>query len=331
MLISKPENILNNVSNILILRHDLIGDLLVSTQFITILRNTLPECEIDILLSNKNYSASNIISDKINNIFIYDKSIQSSLKLLMELRSNNYELIIDLFDNPSTTSNTIIKLVKPSLTLGFIHGDENKYDLNIEAPDRSTNHIINRINKLLYPFGINSNEIQAEVILENNKKINKILNIGIIQSGSGDSKYLGKEKIIDLLNKLNDKYPNFNYLLFESPGREMDSEFISNNSDVELIKKGKSIIDFKDSLIKADLIISPDTSAVHFASGLGIPCLAYYKVKDKKKYGMPWLPVNVPFEHIEIDKDVNNLDIDLLLDKFEQLILKIQGNENGNN
>ena len=60
--ITQSEKIFSNLNKILLLRQDRIGDVIVSIPFLKILRETLPNTEIHILLGKKNINAEIFIN-----------------------------------------------------------------------------------------------------------------------------------------------------------------------------------------------------------------------------------------------------------------------------
>lgn len=59
---------LDDSAKILLLRQDRLGDLLVSTSFIRILRQHLPKAKIDILLSKSNIQAQKCVVKYVDNV-----------------------------------------------------------------------------------------------------------------------------------------------------------------------------------------------------------------------------------------------------------------------
>ena len=306
---------LNHCNKILILRQDRIGDLLVSTQFIDLLRKQLPKAKIDLLLSDKNAGLFELISDKIDNKYIYDKNVFSSSGLLIKLKRNNYDLIIDMFDNPSATSRMIIKLLNPKYSLGFFRKQENIYSHTVKLLDKDKNHIIKRINELLLSFNI-ENDHDLKVLLPEKEEVSKEDKIGLIIAGSGQSKFYGKDNFVELISLIKDN----NIELIGAPGFEKESEEILKEVEIIYKEPSQTLIDFAYSLRSYKLIITPDTSVVHFCSAFNIPCVVLYKLVDSVKYGMPWFPVNTRYEYLTHEISIRNIKPSSISQKINLLL-----------
>lgn len=145
----------NKSPKILLLRQDRLGDLLVSTSFIRILRQHLPSATIDILLSKNNIAAKKCIEQYINKIWILEKKVPTYFVTLLALRRIHYDLIIDLFDIPSTTSGIIINIANPVFALGIDKANSFIYDYTVPMLNKFEFHVVERLCNLLTAFGIN--------------------------------------------------------------------------------------------------------------------------------------------------------------------------------
>ena len=125
VLISEPQKLFSdeNIKKILLLRHDRIGDVIISRPLVKNLRKAMPDVDIDILYSSRNFSASFFLSDITNQSFNLGKKISHKLGVIRKLRKNKYDLVIDLFDNESVTSNLLIRMIKAKVSLGIAKGN----------------------------------------------------------------------------------------------------------------------------------------------------------------------------------------------------------------
>ena len=292
------------IRKILLLRQDRIGDVLVSTPTIRALRNKLTNTRIDILLGDKNFNISSAVEPYVNNIYRHKKKFLGFVKLIKFLRQEKYDLIIDMFDNPSATSTIIIKFSNPRYSLGIEKENKRVYSHLTPLLQKSSTHIVRRIANLLMPFGINpdTEDLSLEYHLSekekksseiNLPKKNKAIRLGLNLSGSSDEKYWGIENNINFINKINEKYKNIEIILFYTENLRDDMNKILKNANAIAAPITESIRDYAIGLSTCDIIVTPDTSAVHFAAAWKIPCLAMFELSDER-YGMPWLPYNSP-------------------------------------
>lgn len=296
------------------------------------LRQYYPNVTIDILLSEYNQSALCATSKFTNNQYIYSKSIFSINKLIIILRKRKYDLVIDMLDNPSTTNAFIIKFIKPLYSLGFKKKKSNKYNLEVPIPNKLKNHIVDRINQLILPFGIDPDSIPKKLIYninpKNIEKAHKLLppkskqyRLGINLAGSNMSKFWGVENNKEFINYIITFHHNFEIIIF------------SNNLTKDLIKEidiqnnclqapTTSDFDIFAAMIKTcDIILSPDTSVVHLAASFHIPIIALFLFSGQKEMGMAWTAYNSPSKCIKTGTDImTNISPLSVINSFEELI-----------
>jgi len=321
-LISSPQLVFNDksINKILILRHDRIGDLIISQSFLRILRETLPNAQIDLLLSYKNAGASFIIRNYVDNIFIYSKNFFQNFRLLNSkiksmVKDKRYNLIIDLFDNQSTRSNLLIKLIKHDFALGMEKENSHVYSHIVPLLSKKEFHIIDRISNLLLPFGIDPNLIDLSLSFQ--FEIEEIENIkhhlgfttgkkilGIVLSGSDRGKYIGTENIISFLQRFGKSFVDIEPVLFSTEDYKNELNEICSATGYPAIPFANTFREYTLMLSQCHFIITPDTSAVHIASMFKIPCVAIFKIQENAD--IPWIPYKS--KHVSLTVKGETLD-----------------------
>ncbi|MER3328201.1 MAG: glycosyltransferase family 9 protein, partial [Candidatus Kapaibacterium sp.] len=285
---------------VLLLRQDRIGDVLVSIAFIKKLKNLLPNTKIDIVLSHRNKSAFFTIKDYVSNSFVLEKGIFSYFKLLNKIRSTEYDIIIDLLDNASSTSTILTEFAKAKLKLGFDKENRKVYTHIVELPNKNENHIIERLNSLLLPIAGNvSNEetlsfsLSDESLCKANEliwsKSNKI-RLGINLSGSDNSKNWGTGNYIGFLKILEPLKSELEVKVFTTKSNEKQLNQITEVKPNVAAPFVNSFEQFTAMISTCDIVLTPDTSVVHLCTAFDIPCIALYTYSDKPNVGMPWEP-----------------------------------------
>ena len=285
---------------ILLLRHDRIGDLLVSTSFVRIIKNHFPDANIDMLLSNKNCSAKKCVEKYINHFWILEQKPLKYLKLLKKLNQKKYDLIIDLLDNPSTTSAIIIKYSNPVFALGIEKKNSQIYDYTVPMLDRYKTNIVERICNLLIAFGINPETLDLSLEYPTNPNVNEIstkFRFGLNLASGNYNRFLGIKNNENLIEHIIKSYPEAEIRIFYT------KDFSSIVYDFAL-KYPKLIIgicdtfdQFANEVSKCNFLISPDTSIVHLASAFKIPSLIMYLISSNSSHS-PWYPYKVNYKSI---------------------------------
>ncbi|QLH54339.1 MAG: hypothetical protein CH6_3215 [Candidatus Kapaibacterium sp.] len=322
-IIQSIQNELLNTKNILILRQDRIGDLLVSVPFVRTLREKFPQKRIGILLSHRNIVAKTCIQKYVDDIFVFPRNLFAKVDTILKIRNIGYELVIDLFDNPSFTSSIIIRAIKPKFSLGFDKENRNVYSFVVPLPNKMENHIVERIFHLLLPFGINpqnvNNELEYPLTKENPLPQKKSKRLGIVLAGSSKSKFWGIDNFAKLIELINSKY-SFEIVLFGTSSYKNEISFFSHKQNIQIAPFTKDFDEFVSMVASCDFLITPDTSVVHLASAFKIPVLVFYTFVGEQ-YGMPWYPINTKFKAIVSKKDsYSDITPEFAFEKFAQLV-----------
>lgn len=323
---------ISNSSKILLIRNDRIGDLLVSSPFIKTLRNKYPNTNIDILLSDKNITAIRACQPYINNYYIYTKQISKIIQLISRLRRQHYDLVIDLLDNPSTTNAIILRLIKPTNTLGFRKNKTNKYSIEVPLPNKLNIHIVDRINQLLMPFGIEPSQLNQKLEFhlnqyEKDQATNLLgsktqqFRFGINISGSNISKFWGIDNYSQLIKYINQEYPNFEIILFYTNSYQQYIDQIPTELIYLKAPHTDNFNVYAAMIAECDILLSPDTSAVHLATAFDIPCIALYTYSGTAETGMPWTPYKTYSKTILTYTDnMSNINIQEIIKSFNEVI-----------
>jgi ADP-heptose:LPS heptosyltransferase len=278
----------------LFVRQDRIGDVLVSTPLFASLKNKYKDAIVDVLLSTNNHFV--LANDpNVRKRWIYDKHILSSVRMIREIRKERYDFVIDLMDNPSATSTTICLLSGARWTVGLQKENEYAYDIVVPLLSRKETHIVDRIARLLVPFGIDpstedlrirynvtdqAQEFSKGVFEEN--KITPVKTIGINISAGHEVRFWGVDNFRALITLLQRKYRNEAILLLSKPAHRPLAEEIARGFDNVIVAPvTHSFDEFAGLIENLGLLITPDTSAVHLAAAFSVPSAVLYVQSNK--------------------------------------------------
>lgn len=321
ILLTSISNELVNSKRILLLRQDRIGDLLISVPLIKSLRKALPQSRLDLLLSYKNVAAKNCIVSAINNIYVFPKGFWGRVVTLLLLKKNNYDLIVDLYDNASFSSSFIIKFANPKFSLGFDKENRNIYTHIVSLPDKMKVHIVDRLRRFLVPFGYENYLANFEFSLTKKSSLpdKEKKRVGIVISGSSDAKFWGQQNFLELIILLQNKY-NYDIVVFGTKKYRKILEFLGKNTYTYVAPITDDFDEFASMIASCDFLITPDTSVVHLASAFNIPVVVLYTFVNEK-YGMPWFPYKTKYIALTSKKDkYEDINPEDILDAFQKLI-----------
>ena len=320
---------LNENSVILFIRLNRIGDALVTTPLLSLLRKKT-NYKINVVASNYNYF---IFSPEIvNNVIIYDKKKVTIFKLINIINKLRPDLIVDLHDDVSTTVSLILALSKSKYKAGFKKMNSRLYNYIIERPDTSRTHIIERLMEFAKIFNISYKKDEIKVFykvqekcLEKannfliNNKLENYFKIGINISAGSEARFWGIKNYKELINEIM-KYPDIKIIILCSPKDIQKAQEISKDS-IPLFYD-ESFDNFSAMISKLNLLITPDTSIVHVASAFNVPVFGLYVKYNTND--MIWSPYNTEFECIITEQPtLKNVKLEDTINKLKPFLEKL--------
>jgi ADP-heptose:LPS heptosyltransferase len=279
---------LNNLQNILIVRLGKIGDIITTSFVFEILKYNYPGIHITLLTLNKNRDVLKY-NPNIDEIIFANKNI-FFYHVLFRLRKRTFDLILDFNDNPSTTTAMIFRFCYADNKISY---DYKKYQglltYKIQPLSKETTHIIERIRDFLIKIGLRINEeLVKPVLYTGNKEELNIKNqldyldqkdkiVAINISAGAAIRYWKTSHWIKLIKMIKENYDNVKFILLSSENDIKITDEIKSGIDAALIQQKYFSFQHFAAYIKcSDIIISPDTSAIHIASAYGIPVIGLY-------------------------------------------------------
>ena len=300
----------------LLLRQDRIGDVIISIPVVKYLREKFPDSQIDMLFSKYNLGAAGAVKPFISNTYCYSKKLLKDIALIRRLRKQNYDVIIDMFDNPSTTSALLVKLIKPDYSVGLDKENNYLYSHIVPLPDRRKVHIVERTANLLLPFGLDPGRLDLSldyyVTLQDNARARELLGpkqkkgrLGINLSGSNISKYWGTQNYIEFIKSVSANYKGMDIIVFGMKTNREEVNKILSSTNARKAPFVDSVHDYALMLGTCDYLLTTDTSAVHFAAAFQVPTLALYSIPNGDNNLKPWLPYKN--KHVAVSTTSRNI------------------------
>ncbi|MFH1893400.1 MAG: glycosyltransferase family 9 protein [Candidatus Zixiibacteriota bacterium] len=277
---------------VLFVRHDKLGDMIISLPIFHNLKRFFPNIEIDVLCGRDN----NMIIEHdphISKTLFYRKKPLADMKRIMEMRRRKYDAIVDMTFGESVTATILLSLIGPgafklgagkSRLAGF-------FDLTVDQDVRHAPHIIESTATLLNLFGIRLDDCnlvpKMYLIDEDERKGRSFLEpiksnhdtvIGINLSAGRPARTWPVEKYVELIGMLYSRFENAGFVLTAAPGERWKIEKVMSvhTKKIYPIPEGFSIREIAGLLKHLDYLITPDTSIGHIASCVNLPTLAIY-------------------------------------------------------
>lgn len=307
VLLESPQNLVRaSAPRILVLRQDRIGDVLCSTPILEALRNAFPRAQLDILLSTNNIALSNVVRHWCNRIWCYQKTLPSFVQTSFAIRHSRYDVMLDLMDNPSTTSTLFLRIAKAPIRIGIFKQNAWVYTHCVPLLDRSQYHYVERIAQLLMPFGIDPQTVPLDLHFP--------IGSDLIAAAADDlvlERYPTRTGFIMLhvstrhtplqwswshyatvIAELRQRFPDIAIGLGAAPDDRATASALAEQHGAFVLPT-RPFHHYAAFLHFARLLISPDTSVVHVAAALKIPAVVLYHRGDDAL--LPWYPYRSPY------------------------------------
>ncbi|HSD06760.1 glycosyltransferase family 9 protein [Flavobacterium sp.] len=319
----------------------MIGDVLLSSVICNNLRIAYPKAQIDYLV----YESTTPVLEgniSIDNIILFQekhrKSKKELLKLAIEIRTNNYDLLIDAYSKLESWLIVFLSGAKRKISYKkkgrtFLYTDNVPFE---PLPKTNLGLAIERRLSLLEPLDLNikidplpklfvtekeNHDAKALFEKHNLKKDKKTVMTSLL--GSEKLKTYPLEymsKVVDIIADNQDVNILFNYF----PKQIEDAKFVLDNCKISTQEKvyfnllGNDLRSFIAIMNQCDLIIGNDGGAINMAKALGKPSFIIFSPWIEKKI---WATFEDGIHHLSVHLK------DYRPDLFEQKTEKMLKNE----
>jgi len=284
-----------DIRNILVIKLDRIGDMVMTTPIFRALKERCPNAQISVLVNPVNKSA--ITNNPfINSIFVYDKekkhkSLNSRIHFLRSIREKKFDLVIDPYLDYELNTSFITRFVGSKFRLGFeFAGREIFY--NIRYPARAfpvfteKKQIVDYYFDLISSLGVKADSKQPEIFLTSGEKENacQLLKnkglkpedkaIGIHPGAHHESQRWPVEKFAAVSDYLITRY-GANVILFAGhEEKHLLSEFLNYADEPPIVSEGIDLRQFMSVLSYCNLFLCNNSGPLHIATALNIPTVS---------------------------------------------------------
>jgi len=295
----------DSIRRILILGSIGIGNLLLFSPCLRVIRKSFPHAHITMIVLKKAFVDLYEGDPALNEIIVADYAIQNTwwkrIQLIMTLRKKKFDVCFTTFPSNRIEYNLLPFLI--GVKYRIAHRYRTKYLRtcsflqNVKVPVDVTLHDLEQNSNLLKPLGLEShvekkitmylseeNRSCAEQFLYKNTIPLKSLIIGIHAGSSIERdmhlKRWAAENFIQLCQKIIQKYQAF-FLIFGGPEeREIKHSIAQSINDKSISVDGVSLKTTAALIERCHLFISNDSGLMHIAVGVGVPCAAIFGPTD---------------------------------------------------
>lgn len=300
---------LEDVSSVLIIRYDALGDMIVTTPLWRILKRLKPEIKIGVAGSFKNLDLLRADTD-ID--FLYDytaSSLRDFIKISKKTRKQQCDVVLMGNFNQKTRNSIIARLASPrgiTATVGSPNkeGHQKLFSRLVqlplpmnEMPMTSQLQFLLKAVISLPPTEDERPSIMIDTRIESDTRSNidtilketECLQYIVLNIDAPAFKKWSLENNIFLAKFISAQYPQFAIMLTSLPeNKDTIADIIRNESIARARYFPTPDIHAMTTLIRnSQLVITPDTSIVHLASAESKPVVAFYLAASE------WLPYKI--------------------------------------
>ena len=294
--------------NVLILKYDRIGDMVVTTPIFRELKKAYPEISICVLASklNKDVIKNNPYIDEVYTN--YKNNILHDFPTLLKLRKKNFDVCIELEHSVIPHAIFRLKVINPKKIISIhkdgrygVKGSELKLYDYLTKKDTKSHFSKIWLDTLIF-FGVKDASTSYDFFLTATEKarakffvssIGGKLKIGINTEGSFPEKSIKNNDLKKICIGLYKNFNNIQIILLTQPEKttekkkmllELDLDFVVPSYPTESINDAAALIE------QLDLIITPDTSIVHIAASFDKPIVSIHE-NNKDSFRL-WSPAS---------------------------------------
>ncbi len=316
---------------ILIVQLGRIGDMILATPMFSAIKNIYPDAEIYVLASGVNNS---IIRNNpnVDKIYVLDKAPHKLLALLLQIRSNFFDYLIDPKDHCSTESSIIARLTGAKTKIGYNPPGKHYFDISNDNEKQNEGlHFVMRCFKPLlhlniemprviprpelYPTDASRNYVKEFLRKAKGREV-LVINI----SASYRAKMWDNDKWVGFIQAI-DSGKFFPILSYAPADRDVADDLLGK---VKIERfKSRSMDDVIAIIEKADILVTPDTSLVHVAAAFDKPLFGLFSGLDN--FFDKFHPLSSVYEVVRSPKGMEGLKaigIEDAITGFERLLQK---------
>jgi len=311
---------MNEFKNILIVRTDRIGDVVLTVPAIRAINEKFPDARLTVLLSPLTFDLLNGLSF-IDEILVDDrrgphKGLWGFLRLIRLLQQKKFDLAVIYHTKKRT--NLACFWANIPYRLGY---KNNKYGFLLNHPVEDVRHKGHKHEAqycldLLDNVGIQSNDLLLEISRDQSadrwitdflksKGIELSEELVVLHPAASDpAKQWPKENFSGLVNEMHRKKNSIKFIIIGTKENRHLARDIQNKSDAEILDTSGmfSINQLVSLLARAKILISNDSGPVHIAAALGTPVISIFTRNQPGINPQRWQPlgenkrvVSVPF------------------------------------
>jgi len=299
----------SRIKKILFIRIDRIGDLVLSTPALRVLKQRFPQSELVVLVSPSNQSLL-LNNPYVDKVFAYDKRerLVDKIGVIQQLRGHGFDLAIDPYPDYEVKTALVALLSGAKRRIGYSSYGRDVF-FSLKGPGLvKDKHQIDLTLDILRPLGVGMNDKKPEIFLTNDEKQwarnwlrqrsagGKPI-VGIHPGAYYESQKWPPDSFAEVARRLREN-KRLDVIIFGGLGdKDLVEHINSMTSEDTLTHVQGDLRQFAALLSHCTLLICNNSGPLHVAVALGVPTISFMGPTNKER----WMPIGDIHKVLRID------------------------------
>ena len=295
---------------VLFLRHDRIGDMILTTGILRAIAASYPTVRLDVLASPLNAPVARH-EQYLHDVLVFDRHAPATYpRTFAELRRRRYDAVIDcMVTAPSLTTLLLMLASGARYRIGVAtRGNDFAYTLPV-PPRESAEHLVDQLGALVTAFGLQPTGIdlapRVRLTVEELERGERVwagetdhapprLRLLVnVSAGRGPRRW-PDDRFIAVIRAAKASPVAPDVVVVSAPSDRGRAARIAAESGARLVED-QGIRDAMSMVARAHAVFTPDTSIAHAASAFGKPVVVLYHQHNARVWG-PYRTEGIPVE-----------------------------------
>jgi ADP-heptose:LPS heptosyltransferase len=286
---------------VLFLRHDRIGDMILSTGILRAIAEAHPTIRLDVLASRTN---APVITNEpyLNEVIPFDRKRTSAFpRMFRELRRRRYDAVIDCMVTAPSTTTLLLMLASGARYRVGVRGRGNDFAYTLPVPAREhADHIVDQLGALVAAFGLQPTALdlrpRVQLTADELKRGERAWRNGrepardrpprvLVNVSAGRAHHFWPDdRFVLVIQSVRHAYADADVIVVSSPGDRERAAAIARRGGARLVED-EGIRDAMAMIACADVVFTPDTSISHAGSAFAKPVVVLHPRGFAKLWG----------------------------------------------
>ena len=272
---------------VLFLRHDRIGDMILSTGILRAIAQSHPTIRLDVLASKTNAPVLKY-ERHLNEIIAFDrKATTRYASVFRDLRRRRYDAVIDCMVTAPSTTTLLLMLASGARHRVGVAGRGNDFAYTLPVPPRDdAEHIVDKLGALVAAFGLQPSDVdlRPRVLLTademqpgerawrggTDRSPRDGARVLVNVSAGRAHHYWPDDRFVEVIQSVRAEFRNAQVIVVSAPGDRERAAAIAARGGARLVAD-EGIRHAMSIVACSDVVFTPDTSIAHAATAFERP------------------------------------------------------------